>query len=101
MRVAAARAMAASRPVVPQTPQLEPAEKRRDAACNSRATPGFRRTLTTLGFRVLVSIVSMSDAWLTTPSPYRSPATRDSSSPGVLMVVPKETGSMPMAGWCS
>ena len=29
MRVAAARAMAASSPVVPQTPQLEPAEKRR------------------------------------------------------------------------
>jgi len=98
MRVAAARAMAASSPVVPQTPQLEPAEKRRVAVCISICTSGRRRTFTTLGRRVLDSTASMSLAWLTMPSPYNNPTAKFSSSPGVLMVVPKDTGSSPSAG---
>ena len=98
--VAAARAMAASNPVVPQTPQLEPAEKRRVANCISICTLEFNRTLTTFGRRVLDSMASISVTWLTSPSPYSRPAARYSSSPGVLMVVPNETGSIPSAGWC-
>ena len=62
MRVAAARAIAASSPVVPHTPQLDPAEKRRGGAGASSSTVGWRRTLITLGRRVLDSIASMSDA---------------------------------------
>ena len=101
MRVAAARAIAASSPVVPHTPQLEPAEKRRVAVCISMRTSGRRRTLTTLGRRVLDSTASISLTWLTMPSPYNNPTARFSSSPGVLMVVPNDTGSSPSAGWCS
>src|ERR1700727_779604 len=101
MRVAAARAIAASSPVVPHTPQLEPAEKRRVAVCISMCTSGRRRTLTTLGRRVLDSTASISLAWLTMPSPYSRPTARFSSSPGVLIVVPNDTGSSPSAGWCS
>jgi len=57
--------------------------------------------LTTFGRRVLDSMASMSEARSTMLSPYRSPAASDSSSPGVRMVVPKETGSIPSSGWCS
>ena len=60
--VAAARAMAASRPVVPHTPQLEPAEKRRAGVLGTICTVECRRTLTTFGRRVLDSMASMSAA---------------------------------------
>ena len=56
MWVAAARAIAASSPVVPHTPQLEPAEKRRAVAWSASATEDRSRTFTTLGRRVLDSI---------------------------------------------
>ena len=98
IRIAAARAMAASSPVVPHTPQLEPAEKRRVAVCISICTSGRRRTFTTFGRRVLDSTASMSLTRLTMPSPYSKPTARFSSSPGVRMVVPNDTGSSPSAG---
>jgi len=50
------------------------------------------------GRRVLVSMASISAAWLTMPSPYKSPAASHSSSPGVRIVVPNDTGSGPTAG---
>ena len=69
MCVAAARAMAASRPVVPQTPQLEPAENSREGVFGTICTLEWSRTLTTFGRRVLDSSASMSAALLTMPSP--------------------------------
>ena len=62
MCVAAARAIAASEPVVPHTPQLEPAENRRAGVFGTICTEGRNRTLTTFGRRVLDSMASMSAA---------------------------------------